>query len=52
MKLAEAAIRSKAHAEAAEALEKVAQKRGGADPELRRRIDEQRSLAAGILVRP
>jgi hypothetical protein len=52
LRLAEAAARSKAHAEAADALEKVAQKRGGADPELRRRIDEQRSLAAGILINP
>lgn len=52
LRLADAAARSKAHAEAADALEKVAQKRGYADPELRRRIDEQRSLAAGILVTP
>lgn len=52
LKLADAATRSKAYAEAADALEKVAQKRGGADPELRRRIDEQRSLAAGVLIKP
>lgn len=52
LRLADAAALSKAHAEAAAALEKVAQKRGYADPELRRRIDEQRSLAAGILVTP
>lgn len=50
--LAEAASRSGAHAQAAEALEKVAQKRGGADAELRRRIDEERARAAGALVNP
>jgi tetratricopeptide (TPR) repeat protein len=52
LRLAEAASRSGAHAEAADALERVGQKRGGADPELRRRIDEQRSLAAGVLIKP
>jgi hypothetical protein len=42
LRLADAAARSKAHAEAADALEKVAQKRGFADPELRRRAEGAR----------
>lgn len=50
--LADAAGRVGAHAQAAEALEKVAQKRGGADPALRKRIEEERSKAAGSLLNP
>lgn len=50
--LAGAASRSGAHAQAAEALEKVAQKRGGADPALQKRIDAERALAAGVLLGP
>jgi lipopolysaccharide biosynthesis regulator YciM len=50
--LAEAASRMGAHAQAVEALEKVAQKRGSADPALRRKIEEERSKAAGTLFTP
>jgi tetratricopeptide (TPR) repeat protein len=50
--LADAASRMGAHAQAVEALEKVAQKRGGADPALRKRIEEERSKAAGTLFAP
>jgi tetratricopeptide (TPR) repeat protein len=49
--LADAASQAGAHAQAVEALEKVAQKRGGADPALRKRIEEERSKAAGPLLR-
>jgi lipopolysaccharide biosynthesis regulator YciM len=48
--LADAASQAGAHAQAVEALEKVAQKRGGADPALRRRIDDERARAAGALI--
>jgi hypothetical protein len=50
--VADAASRLGAHAQAVEALEKVAQKRGGADPALRKRIEEERSKAAGSLLSP
>ncbi|HZF48717.1 MAG TPA: O-antigen ligase family protein [Polyangiaceae bacterium] len=50
--LADAAGRMGAHAQAVEALEKVAQKRGGADPALRKRIEEERSKAAGTMFAP
>ncbi|HLM74981.1 MAG TPA: lipid A core--O-antigen ligase, partial [Polyangiaceae bacterium] len=50
--LADAASRMGAHAQAVEALEKLAQKRGGAEPALRKRIEEERSKAAGTLFAP
>jgi len=46
--LAIAASRAGAHAQAAAALEKVAQLRGKPDAELTRRIDEERSKALGL----
>lgn len=50
--LAEAAGRAGAHAKAADALQKVLQKKGGGDAELKKRIEEERAKAAGILVEP
>lgn len=50
LRLAEGASRAGSHAEAADALEKVARLRGGADPELRRRINEERLHALDRLV--
>ena len=52
MALAEVSSKAGAHAKAAEALQKVLDKRGGADPLLRKRIDEEKAKAAGILVGP
>jgi hypothetical protein len=52
LRLATVAARAGSHATAVEALEKVARRRGGADPELRRRIDEERALAMGGWRRP
>lgn len=46
--LAEAAGRSGAHAQAASALEHLAQLRGGADAELQRRIQDERAKALGL----
>lgn len=51
-KLAEMAALAGSHAQAAEALERVARQRGGADPALRRRIEEERSQALGSLYAP
>jgi hypothetical protein len=51
LRVAEVASRSGAHVQAADALEKVAKQRGGADPELRRRIDEERAQALGGLLK-
>jgi hypothetical protein len=50
LKLAEAAAQLGAHGEAADALEKVAHLRGGADPALRTQIDGHRAKAMGRLV--
>ena len=52
MRVADAATRAGAHVQAVDALEKVAKRRGGADPDLRRRIDEERKLALGGLLGP
>lgn len=52
LSLAEAASRAGAHTEAVEALEKVLQKRGGSDPAIRKRIEDERSKAAGTLFPP
>lgn len=49
--LADVASRSGAHVQAADALEKVAKHRGGADPELKRRIDAERASALGGILR-
>ncbi|MFT3775294.1 MAG: O-antigen ligase family protein [Minicystis sp.] len=51
LKVAEVASRSGAHVQAADALEKVAKQRGGADPELKRRIEAERSHALGGLLK-
>jgi hypothetical protein len=51
--LADAASSAGAHGEALDALEKVARKRGGADPALKKRIDAERSqVMDGLLVKP
>jgi tetratricopeptide (TPR) repeat protein len=52
IRVADAATRAGAHVQAAEALEKVAKRRGGADPDLLRRIDEERKQALGGLLAP
>ena len=52
MRVADAATRVGAHVQAADALEKVAKHRGGADPDLRRRIDAERKQAIGGLLGP
>lgn len=49
-RLASAAGQAGAHAQAAEALEKVARRRGGGDDALRRRIDDERLQALGVTV--
>jgi tetratricopeptide (TPR) repeat protein len=46
-KLAEVASQNGAHMQAAEALEKVARRRGGADPALKQRIEAERAQALG-----
>jgi tetratricopeptide (TPR) repeat protein len=51
LKLADVASRAGAHAQAADALERVAQKRGG-DEALRRRIAEERARAMGAIHGP
>ncbi|APR82150.1 Hypothetical protein A7982_07499 [Minicystis rosea] len=51
MRVADVASRSGAHLQAADALEKVAKQRGGADPELKKRIDSERSQALGGLLK-
>jgi hypothetical protein len=51
-KVADVAARLGSHATAVEALEKVARRRGGADPDLRRRIDQERALVMGGLLQP
>ena len=51
LRVAEVASRTGAHVQAADALEKVAKQRGGADPELKRRIDAERAEAHGSLLR-
>jgi hypothetical protein len=51
LRVAEAASSSGAHVQAADAFEKVAKHRGGADPELRRRIEAERASALGGLLR-
>jgi tetratricopeptide (TPR) repeat protein len=48
LKVANAADRLGAHARAADALERVARLRGGADPDLKRRITVQRANAVGL----
>jgi tetratricopeptide (TPR) repeat protein len=48
--LAESASRAGAHARAAEALQRIALRHGGRDPELARRIEEERSRAATGLI--
>jgi tetratricopeptide (TPR) repeat protein len=50
LRLADAASRSGAHAQAAAALEKIAQKRAGGDAALRKRIEEERARALGDLL--
>lgn len=50
LRLADVASQSGAHVQAADALEKVAKRRGGADPELRRRIEAERTQALGGLL--
>lgn len=50
--LAEIASKAGAHAKAADALQKVLEKRGGADPVLKKRMEEERGKAAGMLVGP
>jgi hypothetical protein len=50
LRLADVASQSGAHVQAADALEKVSKRRGGADPELRRRIDAERAQALGGLL--
>lgn len=52
LRLAEAATRAGAHAEAAAALEKVAQQRGGGDEALQKRIREARERALGGILVP
>ena len=51
LRVAEAASASGAHVQAADAFEKVAKHRGGADPELKRRIEAERRSALGGLLR-
>lgn len=51
MRVADVAAKSGAHVQAADALEKVAKQRGGADPELRRRIEAERAQALGGLLK-
>jgi lipopolysaccharide biosynthesis regulator YciM len=50
LRLADAASRGGAHAQAAEALETAARQRGGADTELRRRIEQERAQAMSELL--
>jgi hypothetical protein len=50
--LAAAAGRTSQHALALQALERVAKLRGGADADLQRRMDDERSLTYGGLLRP
>jgi hypothetical protein len=52
MRVADAATQAGAHVQAVEALEKVAKHRGGADPELRQRIDQEHRAALGGLLVP
>ena len=47
LQFADAASKAGAHAQAIEALEKVARRRGGADPALKRRIDAEHAAALG-----
>ncbi len=51
-RLADAASAAGAHAQAAEALEKVARRHGGGDAALRRRIDDEKLQALGGTVPP
>ncbi len=51
-RLADAASQAGAHAQAAEALEKVARRHGGGDPALKRRIDDERLQALGGILPP
>ena len=50
LKLADVAAGSDEHGRAAEALERVAQRQGGGDPELRKRIQAERLLAGSRLI--
>ena len=50
LKLADVASNAGEHARAAEALERVAQRHGGGDPELKQRIQAERSLAGSRLL--
>ena len=51
LRVADVASKSGAHVQAADALEKVAKQRGGADPELKRRIAAERAEALGGLLK-
>jgi tetratricopeptide (TPR) repeat protein len=51
MRVADVAGPSGAHAQAADALEKVAKHRGGADPALKARIDAERREALGGMIK-
>jgi tetratricopeptide (TPR) repeat protein len=53
LRLADAASNAGAHGEALEALQKVARRRGGADPALKQRIETERShVMDGLLTKP
>ena len=52
LKLADAAVRAGAHLQAVEALEKVLHKRGGADPELSRRLTRERARVSEQISAP
>lgn len=52
LKLADVASRSEEHGRAAEALERVAQRQGGGDAELKKRIQAERLLAGSRLIQP
>jgi tetratricopeptide (TPR) repeat protein len=51
LQVADTAARAGMHGKAVEALEKVAQKRGGADSALQQRITAERAAAAGSMLR-
>jgi hypothetical protein len=53
LQLADAASAAGAHGEALEALEKVARRRGGADPALKARIEAERAkVLEGLMAVP
>ncbi len=52
LRLADAASRAGAHAQAAEALDRVAKRRGGSDPDLRSRVEAERAQALDGLLTP